>query len=181
MTDCNHCKLSKNQKPLTEKHQEHCSVMVVGLSAVKSNDILSDIPLSNKTRSGKIISRLEDALKQKIYRTNLVKCLPLDYFGKLRYPFHEEMYACSIHLDDEIKIIKPKHILLLGDMVAKFLVPDIKRPRYIPLESHGHRLPSAGDDVNIYAVHHPSYISRKGTVDEYVIKIIEAITGAPNE
>ena len=58
--------------------EKKSEIMWVGLSA---KEVTSDIegPLSIKTNSGKILREIEEELKNKLtYKTNLVKCLPLD-------------------------------------------------------------------------------------------------------
>jgi DNA polymerase len=78
----------KISSPLLDKKCK-ADVFWVGLSAKKVEDIENDIPLSNDTNSCKIINRIESRFDEEIfYRTNLVKCVPLDWQGKLRYPVH---------------------------------------------------------------------------------------------
>lgn len=49
-----------------------------------------------------------------VYRTNLVKCAPIDSEKRLRYPNDKEINACFEKLTDEINNIAPKLIILLG-------------------------------------------------------------------
>lgn len=51
----------------------------------------------------------------KTYVTNMVKCRP----PKNRKPAREELNACRVHIDHEIKTIKPKIIMLLGNVATK--------------------------------------------------------------
>lgn len=89
--NCNKCCLCQNQRPLLDK-EDRCDVMWVGLSAKRVDDLNNSIPLSNDTNSGKIIELIEHELPDlKFYKTNLVKCLPLDENNKLRYPTSKEM------------------------------------------------------------------------------------------
>ena len=53
--------------------------MWVGLSAVRVDDIEKETPLSNLTNTGKLLSEIESRNKKsEFYKTNLVKCLPLN-------------------------------------------------------------------------------------------------------
>ena len=78
ISKCKKCKLYFNQKPLLDIEKKS-EIMWVGLSAKK---VASNVegPLSTKTSSGKILREIETGLKNKFktYKTNLVKCLPLD-------------------------------------------------------------------------------------------------------
>ena len=118
---CKNCFLCNNQPPLLSSTPDAPPViMVVGTSAkqVKSP---TEIPLDGSTRSGKIVSRLE-AVSIKygysIYRTNLVKCPPMNDVNKLRNPTDEEIAACIGNLFQEIELLAPKLVLLLGKITV---------------------------------------------------------------
>ena len=82
--DCRRCSLYKNQLPLLDNIKD-IDVMWVGLSAKEVNDIDKNIPLENNTNSGRIIEKIENNFDGiSFYKTNLVKCLPLDSNKKLR-------------------------------------------------------------------------------------------------
>ena len=99
---CNSCMLCRNQKPLLDKSGV-CDIMWVGLSAKKVENVDTTIPLCNDTNSGKVIELIEESLDGfKFYKTNLVKCLPLDEKNQLRYPTIDEMDSCIKNLLIEI-------------------------------------------------------------------------------
>ena len=108
--NCKKCSIQCNQAPLLDL-KNTADIMFVGLSAkiVKEKE---DIPLSSNTNSGRIIEKIEDFLKPtSIYRTNLVKCVPLDNKSKLRYPTKDEIDTCLSNLILEINTIKPKIVI----------------------------------------------------------------------
>ena len=153
-----------NQLPLIDK-KEICDVMWVGLSAKKVKDLKNNYPLEEDTNSGKIIKEVEDALPNvNYYKTNLVKCLPLDDKGKIRYPNNEEMNACINNLIKEIEYLKPKIVFLLGNNVADFVKKYIRKNN-IDLK------------INFKKIAHPSYIyiyKRKNKQD-YINKLTNDI------
>lgn len=143
--ECKNCSLYKNQLPLLD-NQDKCDVMWVGLSAKKVDDLDKNYPLEENTNSGKIIKEIEDKLPNiNFYKTNLVKCLPLNEKGKIRYPSVEEMNCCIKNLFIEINLLKPKMIFLLGSNTANFFI------KYI--DKNNIKVP-----VIIKRVKHPSYI-----------------------
>ena len=164
LADCRKCQLCSNQLPLIDKKEE-CDVMWVGLSAKKVENLEIDYPLGEDTNSGKIIKEVEDKLPNvKYYKTNLVKCLPLDENGKIRYPNNEEMNACINNLIKEIEILNPKVVFLLGNNVSNFVKKHIKK--------HDIKL-----NVYFKSIEHPSYIytyKRKNKHD-YINKLINEI------
>ena len=157
---CQNCNLYHNQLPLLDCLKK-CDVMWVGLSAKKVTDVEKCIPLENNTNSGKIIEIIEKRMPELIfYKTNLVKCLPLDKNKKLRYPTKEEMDKCIFNLIKEIEIGKPKIIFALGKKTYQFIQNYMKK-NHIYIE-------------NIIYVEHPSYIYvyKRKNADDYVNKII---------
>lgn len=167
---CRSCKLYLNQFPLSD-YQQNADVFWVGLSAVQIDENeKKSIPLSPSTRSGKLISDIENVCDTSVtfFKTNIVKCLPLNG-NKIRYPELKEMDKCFPNLEVEIASHKPKLIFLLGRQVADFT-----------LKKYGHTLGNLGTDFsyNTYTVgniifvpiHHPSYILvyKRKYVSDYI-------------
>jgi len=166
--NCNNCSLRNNQLPLLDS-QNSADVMWIGLSAVKVDDVKKDIPLSSKTNSGKLIASIEGAAGNiKFYKTNIVKCLPLNE-NKIRYPNHNEMSGCYDNLVSEIKLFKPKIIFLLGKKVYDF----VSKKEHINV--NGLNIDFDYEELSIFGttvvpIHHPSYILiyKRGLVDSYI-------------
>jgi len=153
---CENCNLCNNQKPLLDK-QSFSDILWVGLSAKKVDCIETSIPLSNDTNSGKIIESIEKEFNNLyFYKTNLVKCLPLDEKNKLRYPEKEEMEACFENLIYEIKTLKPKIVFLLGNKVANFVIKNLNNKKF--LSSIPNSLKETINNITFETVYHPSYI-----------------------
>ena len=87
------------------------------------------------------------------YRSNMVKCVPLDKEGKIRYPNSLEIENCIENLVYELSIVKPKVVVLLGRLVEKHLKKKIIEQGY-----------------NTITIYHPSYIYvyRKKEIEKYV-------------
>ena len=139
--------------------------MWVGLSSKKSINVKEDIPLNSNTNTGKIIELIENKLPNfSFYKTNIVKCLPLDKNKKLRYPTIEEMSKCIPNLLYEIETINPKIIFLLGKKTYNFFITYLKQNN-IKINS------------NYFYIEHPSYIYiyKRKYIDEYIFKVINII------
>lgn len=149
--------------------------MFIGLSAKPDTD-----DLCPTTNTGKLVAAIEDRIASGIgvYRTNAVKCAPLDASGKLRYPTDREMKACLPVLRDEIERVAPRVIVPLGGQVSRFL-----------LQHLGDDTPFAGfcpdffyetyslESLRAMPIHHPSYIwiYRRKRMEEYVEKVGEKL------
>lgn len=118
LISCQRCALHLGQAPLLDKPKQG-AVMVVGLSA-KRIRTASEIPLDNHTKSGHLILSMEEIAAQyglEIYRSNLVKCPPLDKDLKLRYPTQVEIRCCFKNMICEIDALQPRIAVLLGKLV----------------------------------------------------------------
>lgn len=172
---CKRCKLCNNQDPLLDKPR-NCDIMWVGLSAKKVDDIENDIPLSNKTNTGRIVEEIESRCNNVLtYKTNLVKCLPLDENEKLRYPNSSEMNICFNNLIKEIDILNPKIIFLLGSKVTIAVERNLK----IKFEKNINSYFKIGKykGIELISVYHPSYIHsyRRKYKDSYIEQISNTI------
>ena len=153
---CNRCSISCNQKPLVDNMRKS-DIMFLGISA-KIKEIEDEMPLSENTNSGKLIKMIEGRLLEEnsnilCYRSNMVKCVPLDKEGKIRDPEILEIENCIDNLVYELSIVKPKVGVLLGRLVEKYLKKKINEQGY-----------------NTITIHHPSYIHvyRKKEIEKYV-------------
>lgn len=162
--NCRNCKLCENQLPLLDKTKA-CDIMWVGLSAKKVENVYINYPLESNTNSGKLIYEIENRNKNmKYYKTNLVKCLPLDKKNKIRYPTKNEMEKCVNNLLIEINSMEPKIVFLLGNIVYSFVNEYIKNNN-MHLKS------------KLIKVEHPSYIYvyKRKNKEEYIQGIIDEI------
>lgn len=164
---CQKCGLCSNQKPLLDKKKE-CKIFWVGLSAKK---VCSDteIPLSPETNTGMLIQKIEELLNEiPTYKTNLVKCVPLNEQQKLRYPNKKEIDSCFDNLQEEIKELSPKIVFLLGEKVYS----SVGKHFNIEFDKWDSFDYSYKEYNGIYYVpiHHPSYIYvyKRKKVDQYV-------------
>lgn len=164
---CRDCKLCNNQPPIIQPIY-FADIFWVGLSAVKTTD-KSDIPLSQTTNSGKLISTIEIPFQSKMfYRTNVVKCLPLEN-AKIRYPTTNEMKGCFFHLRNEIQFFKPKLVFLLGKQVASFVLKEFGI-NAITLNDEFNYTTFSINNCLFIPVHHPSFILvyRRKKMQEYI-------------
>ena len=156
ITKCNKCDISCNQKPLVE-NMKKSDIMFLGISA-KMKEKEDEMPLSENTNSGKLIKMIEERLLKEnnnllCYRSNMVKCVPLNEKGKIRYPDNLEIENCIENLVYELNRVKPKVVVFLGRLVEKYLKKKIIELGY-----------------NTITIYHPSYICvyRKKEIEKYV-------------
>lgn len=176
--NCSKCSLCNYQLPLldnidvTKKYQ----IFWVGLSAKKVT-FQDEKPLSYTTNSGKLICDIEQRCNGILtYKTNLVKCVPLDEQFKLRYPNRKEIDLCIPNLEMEILNLKPKIVFLLGEKVAK----SVSKYFQITFESwDGYKYKYVKHKGIYYIpIHHPSYIFvyKRKEIEDYIVNIENLIS-----
>ena len=154
---------SKNFIPYIKKTKIvwDISVFFVGLShkCGKHGEVLE--AFCDSTNSGKVISEiLRKSNGVAVYTTNLVKWVPIDSQGKIRYPNLEEKQTWLIELEKEIQIYKPKQIFCFGKQVSDFVVKNLSLK-----------------NIEVISVEHPSYIAiyKRKDMDDYIANICEQI------
>lgn len=172
---CRACNLYINQEPLIDRYKKS-DLMWIGISAKKVSNTEEESPLSINTNTGSIIAKIESSLDNiSTYKSNIVKCVPLDDKDKLRYPTKDEMNICFENLLTEIKYVNPKIVFLLGDKVTNVIEKklNIKFPK-----RDGYNC-NIIEKNNIYyiSVYHPSYIYSYRRKEEkmYIDKIVNKI------
>lgn len=171
--NCKQCGLCKNQSPLLD-NKTACKIFWVGLSAKKiSSD--DERPLSPTTNSGSIIKCIEEKFQDvEMYKTNLVKCLPLDDTGKLRYPNKNEILHCLPNLKKEINELSPKILFLLGNKVIN-AVGTCYSIEFEKINGFNYKIVKYQDKYFV-PIHHPSYVYvyKRKNLEDYE-KAIETI------
>jgi uracil-DNA glycosylase len=154
---CKTCGLYLNQLP-TLYFLKNSHIFWVGLSAVRFEEGIEQLPLSPFTRTGALISTIEEKLKDEIsfYKTNLVKCVPLKD-GKIRYPIENEMEKCFSNFQYELEELKPSVVFLLGKQVASFVMKKMGVKEIELPEDYKYK-PILIKDTFFVPVHHPSFI-----------------------
>lgn len=167
---CSRCSLCTNQAPIFDRLAVE-GVFWVGLSA-KMRKSADETPLDSSTRSGSLIDSVSRICEERpMYRTNLVKCVPLDDVGKIRYPSVREMNACVCNLDAEIRELSPRIVFLLGKKVTDAVAHhySTKFPGW-----NGFTYSTRAVEGTLFAsIHHPSYISvyKRRYIDDYVASL----------
>jgi len=107
--NCDLCKTRKNSVP--GAGNQNADIVFVGEAPGKSED------LRGKPFVGTAGKKLDEALensgltRDQVYITNIVKCRP----PKNRIPNDNEKIMCNDYLENELSIINPKIICLMGN------------------------------------------------------------------
>lgn len=132
-------------------------VFFTGLSAVPTTHVDKDEPFSPSTRSGSLLREIEGELKsERIYYTNLVKCLPLRD-KKIRYPLRSEMEFCFKNYKTELAQLIPKKVVLFGKQVSDFVAEKLKL-QFVPSGADFDFPIARLGTVEFLAAYHPSYV-----------------------
>ena len=113
---CNKCKLCAGRKNIVfGTGNKNAKIMFIGEAPGAEEDIQGE-PFVGK--AGQLMNKAFEALdikREDIYFTNIVKCRP----PQNRNPEQDEANACMDYLRNQVLLVKPKIIVLLGSNVLK--------------------------------------------------------------
>jgi uracil-DNA glycosylase family 4 len=111
---CDICVLN-NHHPLIGDGNLDANIMFISRNP-SAFEMKNDIPLYSK--DGMLFQKYLDLFnfsRDLVYITNAIKCRTPGH----RYPTDQEIYNCYEYLDNEIKNVNPKIIVLLGDTTIR--------------------------------------------------------------
>lgn len=126
-------------------------------------------------RAGALLTKIIKAMnfsREEVYITNVVKCRP----PHNRTPTRKEIMSCYPYLLEQIELIKPKVIVALGGVAAKFFIPEA--PGIMKIRGKWHEF----QGIAVMPTFHPSYLirnerdrERKRMVWEDMQKVMERL------
>ncbi|MNP17374.1 Uracil DNA glycosylase superfamily protein [compost metagenome] len=137
-------------------------LMLVGEAPGKEEDE-NDVPFVGD--SGQLLTLFLNQLKvdrRTIYTTNAVKCRP----PKNRQPHADELDACRDHLMNEIKWVRPKIIVTLGNP-AMWQIRKDKNLKITKERGRWHKLAIGRRTYMVLHTFHPSFVLRKEDPAEF--------------
>lgn len=155
---CDICSIN-NHRPLLGDGNLDANIMFVTRNP-SAFEVKNNIPLISK--DGLLFQRYLDLFnfsRDIIYITNAVKCRTPGH----RYPTDQELYNCREYLDNEIKHINPKIIVLMGDTALRSYF----------------KLAFTGINVSINHVN-AKYMIHNGRVILFMINPAHALNGVDN-
>ena len=140
------------------------------------------MPLSTNTNSGKLINSIEFFIPNvSFYKTNIVKCLPLEG-ERIRYPSKKEMETCFFHLENEIDSLNPRLVFLLGKQVSEFVLNKFGIKEFTLNDNFEYQSFEIGN-ISFVPIHHPSFILvyKRKKLQDYMNSIECIIKGKDQE
>ena len=114
--NCHQCLLAETRnKVVFGKGNKNSNILIIGEAPGKEEDLTSE-PFVG--RAGKLLTEILLSIKltrDDVYITNTVKCRPPEN----RNPSSDEIESCASYLDQQINLISPKVIILLGKIAAE--------------------------------------------------------------
>lgn len=114
--NCNKCKLCENRRNIVfGEGNKQSEIMLIGEGPGADEDI-QGLPFVGK--AGQLMNKAFEGLeidRKKVYIANIVKCRP----PANRVPTDEEAATCLNYLRNQVILIKPKIIVLLGSTALK--------------------------------------------------------------
>ena len=113
---CNKCKLCKTRQNIVlNDGNKNADIMFIGEGPGADEDRIGE-PFVG--RAGKLMNMAFQAIglkRDEVYIANIVKCRP----PANRNPEEDEAFACLNYLRNQVMLVKPKIIVLLGSVALK--------------------------------------------------------------
>ena len=117
--DCNKCKLCSGRKNIVfGTGNKNADIMFIGEGPGADEDVQGE-PFVGK--AGQLMNKAFEALeikREEVYIANIVKCRP----PQNRNPETDEANACMDYLRNQVILVKPKIIVLLGSVALKSIL-----------------------------------------------------------
>jgi DNA polymerase len=166
---CRRCKLYKSRKNAVPGDGYHKAKIVLVGEAPGFNEDLQGKPFVGK--AGKLLDELlkHAGLKRdEIFITNIVKCRPPDN----RTPSFKEIKTCSLFLNQQLKILKPKLVIALGNVAASYFFKKFNLKFSSMKKAHGKIYSISNFLFNFFLIptYHPAAILRNLTLKSEALK-----------
>lgn len=127
-------------------------------------------------RAGELLTRMIVAMglrREDVYIANTVKCRPPGN----RVPTPAERASCFPFLKEQIRILEPRFMILLGQTAAQSLLPDQESiSRIRGTECRIAEFP----DIRVLPTYHPAYLLRNPDAKKVVWKDLQVVMGWMN-
>jgi uracil-DNA glycosylase len=150
-SNCKRCELSKARTHFVYGNgNEKATLMLIGEGPGEEEDKTGNVFVG---KAGQLLTKMMKAInleREEIYITNIVKCRPPGN----RNPNSKEVAACLPYLSEQIELVQPKLLLLLGRVAAVSLFhieQTLGKYRNKPLYFQG---------IKTYITYHPSALLR---------------------
>ena len=166
---CHLCPLSKSrEKVVFGTGNPQAEIMFVGDEPSSSDDSVGQIFTG---RSGellkKMIENVLDIAYKDVYLSNILKCHRLETEGFSA----EHAESCLPYIEKEIRLVKPKIVIALGQHAYRYLSHDETALEEI------RGIAQTKEEYILIATHHPSYILRNPSSKKEVFEDLKKIKG----
>lgn len=124
---CSQCSLRTGAKQVVfGQGNPHADILFVGEAPGKQEDEMGQPFVGS---AGTLLDKIFEAAglkREEVFITNVAKCRP----PSNRFPKADEVAACRLYLDEQIRLIEPEIIVCLGALATKTLInPEAKITR----------------------------------------------------
>ncbi len=151
--NCQQCILSESRNRVVfGKGDKKSKIFIIGEAPGRDEDLNGEPFIG---RAGKLLTEILLSIQLKrsdVYITNTIKCRPPDN----RNPNSHEIISCSHFLDNEIRIINPEVIILLGKVAAGTILNTTESMANLRGKIHFYK----NTDIPTLVFYHPAYLLR---------------------
>ncbi|MDG2106830.1 MAG: uracil-DNA glycosylase [Gammaproteobacteria bacterium] len=167
---CKKCNLHKTrQNTVFGEGDPDSNIMIIGEAPGREED---EVGRPFVGRAGKLLNEFLKSInlnRDSVFIVNTIKCRPPEN----RNPEASEISACSDYLDQQINIIKPKVLVLLGKIAANRLLGEDMPMSELRLK----KFFIDKYDIPVIVFYHPAYILRSPSQKKKVWDDLQYLKG----
>ncbi|HIH96400.1 MAG TPA: uracil-DNA glycosylase [Thermoplasmata archaeon] len=127
-------------------------------------------------RAGKVLDELLESVglqREDIFITNVVKCRPPDN----RNPLPDEIEACSSYLDEQLQLIQPQTIVLLGKFALSYIFEkfDLKQRKISEVHGKVFKVRDLMGIKRLIPLYHPATATYNPQIKEVLLKDFKSV------
>ncbi|HPY96788.1 MAG TPA: uracil-DNA glycosylase [Candidatus Cloacimonadota bacterium] len=154
--DCQKCGLAKSRLKLVYGEGPQTAKIMIISEGPGAEENITGRPFVGE--AGKLLTKMLAAInlqRSEVYIANIVKCRP----PKNRTPQQNEIDACMPYLQQQIRVIQPQVILLLGKTA---IISMLKNTR--PIDTVRDAQPFIYQNIPVWVTYHPAALLRDNSL-----------------
>jgi len=154
-SNCKQCELHRGRRNIVvDRGTPTAKIMVIGEAPGENEDCTGSAFVG---RAGKLLDEILKAInlaaEKDVLIVNIVKCRPPGN----RAPLREEVSACMPYLKEQIKLVQPRVIVLLGAVALQHMIPG-KKVFSMADEAGNFFTSNEYPGVHFMVLYHPAYL-----------------------
>jgi len=158
LQNCQGCDLADTRTQVVlPRGNERAKIMFVGEAPGRQEDEIGKPFVGQAGKWFEAALEILDLTVADYYLTNTVKCRPVNKEGGNRPPSESEIISCCHWLKEEIEMVDPHLIVIMGGTALKVFSKELRISDVAGEELHGHKI-TKNEGRRLFVLFHPAVL-----------------------